>query len=155
MGKNKLNLDDMEIEKKWKVLLHHSTQTSILSVFNSNWLSVFQSFGGQSLWIWNIKEIICQKLKPSLYHSGFPWRLSSNESACQFRRQNLGSERCPGVGNGPPLLYSCLENFMDRGFWQALAVHGVEKSWTWLTTYTPTNSIPVPINQFNLEVLEI
>ena len=26
-----------------------------------------------------------------------------------------GSERSPGVGNGNPLQYSCLENFMDRG----------------------------------------
>ena len=26
-----------------------------------------------------------------------------------------GSGRSPGVGNGNPLQYSCLENFMDRG----------------------------------------
>ena len=26
-----------------------------------------------------------------------------------------GSERSPGVGNGNPLQYSCLENPMDRG----------------------------------------
>ena len=26
----------------------------------------------------------------------------------------LGSRRCPGVGNGNPLQYSCLENSMDR-----------------------------------------
>ena len=29
--------------------------------------------------------------------------------------QILGSERFPGVGNGNPLQYSCLENPMDRG----------------------------------------
>ena len=29
----------------------------------------------------------------------------------------LGSS--PGVGNGNPLQYSCLENSMDRGVWQA------------------------------------
>ena len=29
-----------------------------------------------------------------------------------------------------PLQYSCLENPMDRGAWQAV-VHGVVKSWTW------------------------
>ena len=28
-----------------------------------------------------------------------------------------GSGRCPGVGNGNPLQYSCLENCMDRGAW--------------------------------------
>ena len=28
-----------------------------------------------------------------------------------------GSGRSPGVGNGNPLQYSCLENSMDRGVW--------------------------------------
>ena len=31
-----------------------------------------------------------------------------------------GSRRSPGGGNGNPLQYSCLENPMDRGAWQAL-----------------------------------
>ena len=30
--------------------------------------------------------------------------------------------------------YSCLENSMDRGAWQA-AVHGLTKSWTQLSDY--------------------
>ena len=38
-----------------------------------------------------------------------------------------GSGRSPGEGNGNPLQYSCLENHMDRGDWQA-TVHGVTKS---------------------------
>ena len=38
-----------------------------------------------------------------------------------------GSGRSPGEGNGIPLQYSCLENSMDRGAWQA-AVRGVAKS---------------------------
>ena len=29
----------------------------------------------------------------------------------------LGLGRCPGVGNGNPLKYPCLENSMDRGNW--------------------------------------
>ena len=37
-----------------------------------------------------------------------------------------GSGRSPGEGNGNPLQYSCLENPMDRGAWQA-TVHGVAK----------------------------
>ena len=40
-----------------------------------------------------------------------------------------GSERSPGVGNGSPFQYSCLENSMDRGAWQAI-VHGAAKSQT-------------------------
>jgi len=40
-----------------------------------------------------------------------------------------GSGRSPGEGNGNPLQYSCLENPMDTGAWQA-TVHGVEESRT-------------------------
>ena len=43
-----------------------------------------------------------------------------------------GSEQSPGEGNGDPLQYSCLGNPMERGAWQA-TVHGVKKSWTWLS----------------------
>ena len=39
----------------------------------------------------------------------------------------FGSRRCPGGGNGNPLQYSCLENPMGRGAWQA-TVHGVTES---------------------------
>ena len=38
-----------------------------------------------------------------------------------------GSGRSPEEGNGNPLQYSCLENSMDKGVWQA-AEHGVSKS---------------------------
>ena len=40
--------------------------------------------------------------------------------------QSLSREDPLGKGIGYPLQYSCLENSMDRGVWQA-AVHGVEK----------------------------
>ena len=43
-----------------------------------------------------------------------------------------GSGRSPGEGIGKPVQYSCLENQMDRGAWQA-TVHGVAKSWTRLS----------------------
>ena len=38
-----------------------------------------------------------------------------------------GLGRSPRVGNGNSLQYSCLENSMDRGAWQAIA-YGVAKS---------------------------
>ena len=40
-----------------------------------------------------------------------------------------GLGRAPGVGNDNLLQYSCLENSMDRGAWQA-TVKGVTKSET-------------------------
>ena len=47
--------------------------------------------------------------------------------------EDLGSipgwGRSPGGGNGNSLKYSCLENPMDRGAWQA-TVFGVVKSQT-------------------------
>ena len=43
--------------------------------------------------------------------------------------------RFPGEGNGNPLQYSCLENPMDRGAWQAMA-HRVAKRRTRLSHFT-------------------
>ena len=43
-----------------------------------------------------------------------------------------GSGRSPGGGHGNPLLYSCLENPMERGAWRA-TVHSVAKSETQLS----------------------
>ena len=63
--------------------------------------------------------------------SSFPEDSDSKESACNAR--DLGSipglGRSPGEGKGYPLQYSCLENSMDGGAWQA-TVHRVAKSWT-------------------------
>ena len=46
-----------------------------------------------------------------------------------------------GEGNGTPLQHSCLENPMDGGAWWA-AVHGVDKSRTWLSDFTFTFHFP-------------
>ena len=52
-------------------------------------------------------------------------------SAGDIRDMGLipGSGRSPGGEHGNPLLYSCLENSMDRGTWWS-TVHGVTKSQT-------------------------
>ena len=51
----------------------------------------------------------------------FPDGSYGKESACNERDPGsvLGSKRSPGEGNGYPLQYSCLENSMDTGAWQA------------------------------------
>ena len=60
---------------------------------------------------------------------GFPGGLDSKESAYNARdlASIPGLGRSPGVGNGNPLQYACLENSMDRGAWRA-TVLGVAKS---------------------------
>ena len=74
-----------------------------------------------------------------LQHSwaSFVAQLVKNPAA--MRETCLGSipglGRSLGEGNCYPLQYSCLENPMDRGAWQA-TVHGVAKSWTWLSDLT-------------------
>ena len=56
---------------------------------------------------------------------GFPGGSAGKESACNVGDPCSipGSGRSSGEGNGYLLQYSCLENFVDRGAWQA-TVHG-------------------------------
>ena len=62
---------------------------------------------------------------------GLPQYLINKESTCNAGDagdlgliSGLGGSL--GVGHGNPLQYSCLENSMDRGAWQAI-VHRVHK----------------------------
>ena len=70
----------------------------------------------------------------SLYYESFPGNamvenLPANAGGTRDVGSILGSGRSPGVGNGNPLWYSCLENPMDQEAWRAV-VHGVTKRWT-------------------------
>ena len=61
-------------------------------------------------------------LNPSYQEEkGFPGGPDSKESSCNAGYPGLitGSGRSPGEGNSYWLQYSCLENSMDRGAWQA------------------------------------
>ena len=60
------------------------------------------------------------------------------ETACNAGDTSLIPElgRSPGKGNGNPLQYSCLENSMDRGVWQA-TVYGVARVGHDLVTKPP------------------
>ena len=59
------------------------------------------------------------------FHSGS----AVKESTCNAGDVGsiLRSGRSPGEGNGNPLQYSCLENPMDRGAWQATG-HRISKN---------------------------
>ena len=64
----------------------------------------------------------------------FPGGSDGKESA--FNAGDVGSiprlGRSPGEGNGNPLQYSCLDNPIDRGAWQAI-VHRIAKNQTCLS----------------------
>ena len=65
---------------------------------------------------------------------GFPGGTSGKEPACQCRRhKRCGIHSWVGKilqgGHDNQLQYSCLENPMDRGAWQA-SIYGVTQSWT-------------------------
>ena len=59
---------------------------------------------------------------------GFPGASEGKESACNEGDLGLipGLGRSPGEGNGYPLQYSCLENSLNSGAWQA-TVHGLQR----------------------------
>ena len=58
---------------------------------------------------------------------GFSIGSDGEESATGDSGSSPALGRSPGEENGYPLQYSCLENSMNKGAWQA-TVHGVEKS---------------------------
>ena len=51
----------------------------------------------------------------------------ANEGDARDAGSIHGSGRSSGVGNGNPLQYSCLENYMDRAAWR-VTVLGVAKN---------------------------
>ena len=77
---------------------------------------------------------------------GFPGSSVSKESACSAGDPGLipGSGRSSGEGNGNPLQYSCLENPIDRGAWQA-AAHGVVRVGHNLAVNYTTTSVYIDI----------
>ena len=62
------------------------------------------------------------------YKVGFPGGSDSKEYACNVEDPGLipWLGRSPRKGNGNPFQYSCLENSMDGGAWQATG-HGLAK----------------------------
>ena len=100
---------------------------------------------------------------------GFPGVSDGKEPACNVGdlASTSGLARSPGEGNGYSVHYSCLENSMERGAWQA-TVHGVTKSRTrlsdfhfftfrWLTgikfSWAPHLSAPFPNSHLGLHSL--
>ena len=68
----------------------------------------------------------------------FPHSSVGKDSVCNAGDPGSipGLGRFPGEGNGNPFQYSCLENSIDRGDWQAI-VHGVVRVGDDLVTKPP------------------
>ena len=83
---------------------------------------------------------------------GFPSSSDSKESACNAR--DLGSiprlGRSSGEGNGNLLQYSCLENPMDRGTWQA-TVHGFARVGHDLATNRKPDELDVVLEMVSVQ----
>ena len=128
------NAMDMSFSKFWELVMDSEA-----------WHAAVHGIARSQTWLSNWTE-----LKPYvLVLKGFPGG-SSKESTCQCRswkRHEFNSwvGKSPGVGNGNPLLYSCLGYPMDRRAWQA-TVHGVTKSqiqlsnWVHRHTHTHTHA---------------
>ena len=69
---------------------------------------------------------------------GFPGGSVGRKSACNAGDWGLipGLGKSPGERNGNSLLYSCLEDLMDRGAWQATD-HGIARVGHDLVTKPP------------------
>ena len=80
--------------------------------------------------------MITMQIFLDLYYgsNGPPGGSDGKESTCNAGDLGLllGLGRSLGGGHGNSLQYSCLENPMDRGSWQA-TVQEVAKSWTRLS----------------------
>ena len=113
------------------------TPRHVGSSFPDKWLNLY-CVGRRSINHWTTRVVpdLCNNFNgDGTTIPGFPGGSAGKDSACNAgdeRNENLipGSGRSPGKGNGNPLQYSCLENPMDRGVWQAPIVHGVTRSQT-------------------------
>ena len=77
----------------------------------------------QQLFILKLAKLL---FKLFILYGGMVKNPPANAGDIRDRGSIPGSGRSPGGGHGNPFQYSCLENPMDRGAWQAIA-HGVKK----------------------------
>ena len=117
-----------------------ATGTALHSWFHSSWCPALNNYtqGGKEM---PSERCSGTELQDTIRSCrGFPGGSAGKESPNNAGDPSLIPEsgRFPREGNGNPLQYSCLENLMDRGAWQATD-HGVAKSQTWLSNWTELN----------------
>ena len=95
--------------------------------------SIFFFYCNVQLIRYSLPEIWRATFFPVLTNSRLPRRCSGKESSGNAE-DTRDTSSYPGVGKvlwrrkRQPLQYSCLENPMDRGAWQAI-LHGVSQTW--------------------------
>ena len=114
----------------WRAAVHGVTRSQ---TWLSNWTKLIlsaQEMKRLSYWsliqAWDMAQLV----------KNLPANAGDARDTCSIPE----SGRSPGECNGNPLQYSCLENSMDRGTWQATVHAGVTKSQTWLGTHTHTHT---------------
>ena len=104
---------------------------------------ILRSQAGKAVKIWKNRIKMGLHLEMSGTSEKLPWWFRQWRLCLQCRRPGSisGLGRSPGEGDGNPLLYSCLENSIDRGAWRA-AVHGaVRVRYDWATNTSTFFSI--------------
>ena len=105
---------ECEVNKRWK------NETPVGNLREGLYL-VEKELKAHSILLWASPVALVVKNLPTI------------ETDARDARLPPGSGRFPRVGNSNSLQYSCGENFMGRGAWQATD-GGVTKSQTWLAT---------------------
>ena len=103
------------IQKNICVESTEEKRTSVIQEMIRN----LNSWQAQPIWAFLVAQTV--KNPPAMQET---WVLSLDQK-----------KKTPGEGNGNPLQYSCMENPLDRGAWQA-TVYSIAKNWTWLSNWT-------------------
>ena len=84
---------------------------------------------------WWLNYFASENLIKHMIMIELPWCLNSKLSACQCRRCRIDPwvRKIPWRRKWQLIQYACQGNPMDKGDWGA-TVHGVTKSWTWVSS---------------------
>ena len=121
---------DMSLSKLWEMVKDRETRHAAVHGVAKSWINWTTYHLVYNLWcLWRLIQL------------GLPrWLRNPPASAGDARDLGSipGSRRFPGVGNGNPLQYSCLEISLDGGTWQAASPWGHRESDTAEHTCTHT-----------------